>query len=235
MLTIKESVIVIRGGGDLATGVAHRLCRSGFKVLVLEVPQPLVVRRTVSFAQAVIDGETTVEEVVLVDPLLLRSALTSALRDSIVADDTELKELTLVPVFVLEVVVWVVVVFDELPKSSEYFLFETGPKYPLAGEIPLAACQIDRAFFVRSPKRLVSLPGEPIPSEAMVKPAELRYFCKHLTSSPLAPPSRSLEKSHSTEAKLVVGISIIAQKTEMNILIREKLILFFILLNNYKF
>jgi len=63
MLTIKESIIVIRGGGDLATGVAHRLHRSGFKVLVLEVPQPLVVRRTVSFAQAVIDGETLVEEV----------------------------------------------------------------------------------------------------------------------------------------------------------------------------
>jgi xanthine dehydrogenase accessory factor len=63
MLNITESIIVMRGGGDLATGVAHRLHRSGFKVLVLEVPQPLVVRRTVSFAQAVIDGQTTVEEV----------------------------------------------------------------------------------------------------------------------------------------------------------------------------
>jgi xanthine dehydrogenase accessory factor len=43
--------------------VAHRLHRSGCKVLLLEVAQPLVVRRTVSFAQAVIDGETTVEGV----------------------------------------------------------------------------------------------------------------------------------------------------------------------------
>jgi xanthine dehydrogenase accessory factor len=58
-----ETVVVIRGAGDLATGVAHRLHRSGIKVLLLEVAQPLVVRRTVSFAQAVIDGETTVEGV----------------------------------------------------------------------------------------------------------------------------------------------------------------------------
>jgi xanthine dehydrogenase accessory factor len=58
-----ETIVVIRGAGDLATGVAHRLHRSGFKVLLLEVAQPLVVRRTVSFAQAVIDGETVVEAV----------------------------------------------------------------------------------------------------------------------------------------------------------------------------
>ncbi len=63
MLNITESIIVVRSGGDLATGVAHRLHRCGFKVLILEVPQPLVVRRAVSFAQAVIDGATTVEEV----------------------------------------------------------------------------------------------------------------------------------------------------------------------------
>lgn len=47
----------------MATGVAHRLHRCGFKVLILEVTQPLVVRRTVSFAQAVIDGQTVVEEI----------------------------------------------------------------------------------------------------------------------------------------------------------------------------
>jgi xanthine dehydrogenase accessory factor len=55
--------IIMRGAGDLASGVAHRLHRSGFKVLLLEVAEPLVVRRTVSFAQAVIDGATEVEGV----------------------------------------------------------------------------------------------------------------------------------------------------------------------------
>jgi len=47
----------------LGSGVAHKLHRSGFQVLILEVSNPLVVRRTVSFAQAIIDGEAFVEEV----------------------------------------------------------------------------------------------------------------------------------------------------------------------------
>ena len=63
MFDIQNCTVVIRGGGDLATGVAHRLYRCGFRVLILEVAQPLVVRRTVSFAQAVIDGEASVEQV----------------------------------------------------------------------------------------------------------------------------------------------------------------------------
>ncbi len=37
MKEIKDMCVIIRGGGDLATGVAHRLFRSGFKVLLLEV------------------------------------------------------------------------------------------------------------------------------------------------------------------------------------------------------
>ena len=61
-----DEIIVMRGGGDLGSGVAHRLHKCGFRVLLLEVAQPLVVRRTVSFAQAVIDGTTTVEDVTAV-------------------------------------------------------------------------------------------------------------------------------------------------------------------------
>ena len=57
------SVILIRGGGDLATGVALRLIRSGLRVVVTEIAQPLAVRRTVSFAEAVYAGEITVEGV----------------------------------------------------------------------------------------------------------------------------------------------------------------------------
>lgn len=58
-----KDIVLIRGGGDIATGVAHRLFRSGFRVLVLEIEKPTVIRRTVSFAQAVFDGETIVEGV----------------------------------------------------------------------------------------------------------------------------------------------------------------------------
>jgi xanthine dehydrogenase accessory factor len=58
------SIILIRGGGDLATGVAIRLIRSGVRVSISELPQPLAIRRTVSFAEAVYNGETSVEGVV---------------------------------------------------------------------------------------------------------------------------------------------------------------------------
>jgi xanthine dehydrogenase accessory factor len=55
------SLIIIRGGGDLATGVAIRLLRSGLRVIITELSQPLAVRRTVSFAEAVYSGEICVE------------------------------------------------------------------------------------------------------------------------------------------------------------------------------
>lgn len=56
-------LVVLRGGGDLASGVALRLHRSGLRVLITELAQPLVVRRLVSFAEAVYRGEISVEGV----------------------------------------------------------------------------------------------------------------------------------------------------------------------------
>jgi xanthine dehydrogenase accessory factor len=60
---MKLPTILIRGAGELASGVAHRLYKCGFHIIMLEIDKPMVVRRTVSFAQAVFDGETTVEGV----------------------------------------------------------------------------------------------------------------------------------------------------------------------------
>jgi len=57
-------MIVIRGGGDLATGVALRAHRAGFNVVITELKQPLAVRRTVSFSEAIYDGKVTIEEVI---------------------------------------------------------------------------------------------------------------------------------------------------------------------------
>ncbi len=62
-MDVNSLKVVMRGGGDLGSGVAFRLHRCGIRVLILEVAQPLVVRRTVSFAQAVIDGSTELEGV----------------------------------------------------------------------------------------------------------------------------------------------------------------------------
>ena len=58
-----KSYILIRGGGDLASGVALRLHRAGLKLLITEHPQPLAVRRLVSFAEAVYRGKFCVEDV----------------------------------------------------------------------------------------------------------------------------------------------------------------------------
>jgi xanthine dehydrogenase accessory factor len=55
--------VLIKGGGDLASGVAHRLQQAGFHVLITELQQPLVVRRSVAFASAVMQGEVVVEGV----------------------------------------------------------------------------------------------------------------------------------------------------------------------------
>ena len=59
----KNNYVLIRGGGDLATGVALRLHRAGIRVVVSELAQPLAVRRTVSFSEAVYDGQHSVEGV----------------------------------------------------------------------------------------------------------------------------------------------------------------------------
>ncbi len=56
-----ENLVVVRGGGDLATGTVSRLVNCGFRVVVLETAQPTVIRRTVAFAQAVFGGEAAVE------------------------------------------------------------------------------------------------------------------------------------------------------------------------------
>ena len=58
-----SAMILIRGGGDLASGVALRLHRSGLKVVINELEQPLAVRRTVSFAEAVYEGAVKIEGV----------------------------------------------------------------------------------------------------------------------------------------------------------------------------
>ncbi|RKD32943.1 selenium-dependent molybdenum cofactor biosynthesis protein YqeB [Thermohalobacter berrensis] len=57
-----NDIVIVRGGGDVSTGVVHRLYKSGFrKILILEIDNPLVVRRKISFAQAIFDGEVIVE------------------------------------------------------------------------------------------------------------------------------------------------------------------------------
>ena len=56
-----KKIILVRGGGDLASGVAVCLHEAGYSVVITELAQPLVVRRKVSFAEAVYEGSCSVE------------------------------------------------------------------------------------------------------------------------------------------------------------------------------
>ena len=56
-------LVVIRGAGDIATGIALRLWRAHIRVAMTEIEQPTAIRRTVCFSQAVVHGETEVEGV----------------------------------------------------------------------------------------------------------------------------------------------------------------------------
>jgi xanthine dehydrogenase accessory factor len=56
-----DSLVLIRGGGDLASGIAHRLTKCRIPVVISEIPRPTVIRRTVAFAAAVEEGQAAVE------------------------------------------------------------------------------------------------------------------------------------------------------------------------------
>ena len=59
----KRELVIVRGGGDLATGIIYRLYRAGFRVLILEAAAPTAIRREAAFCEAVRLGSMTVEGV----------------------------------------------------------------------------------------------------------------------------------------------------------------------------
>ena len=63
MKTIKLSdiTVLIKGGGEMASGIAHGLFGCGFRILLTEIAHPTAVRRTVSFSEAVYDGQAEVD------------------------------------------------------------------------------------------------------------------------------------------------------------------------------
>ena len=54
---------VIKGAGDIASGIALRLHRANFKVVMTEIDAPTAIRRTVCFSEAVYNGKAVVEDV----------------------------------------------------------------------------------------------------------------------------------------------------------------------------
>ena len=59
----QKQLIIVRGGGDIATGTIHRLHRCSYPVLVLETGSPSAIRRQVAFSEAIYDGQSEIEGV----------------------------------------------------------------------------------------------------------------------------------------------------------------------------
>ncbi|WP_319370546.1 selenium-dependent molybdenum cofactor biosynthesis protein YqeB [uncultured Ilyobacter sp.] len=75
---MKRCRVIIRGGGDIATGVAHKLKRCGMEVIVLECEKPMAIRRKVAFSEAVYENKSLVEGITGV----LVSSLEDAVKES---------------------------------------------------------------------------------------------------------------------------------------------------------
>ena len=56
-------LVLIRGAGDIATGIALRLCRAHIEVVMTDLPKPTAIRRTVCFSQAIVNGTAAVEDI----------------------------------------------------------------------------------------------------------------------------------------------------------------------------
>lgn len=62
-MTKFSNLVIVRGGGDIATGTIMKLYKSGFPVLILETASPSAIRRNVAFSESVYQGTQTVEDV----------------------------------------------------------------------------------------------------------------------------------------------------------------------------
>lgn len=63
---MKNEIVIVRGGGDIATGTIQKLHRVGYRVLVLETKKPTVIRRTVAVATCIYTGEYKLEDITVV-------------------------------------------------------------------------------------------------------------------------------------------------------------------------
>jgi len=54
-------LVIVRGGGDIASGVVYRLYKSGYKIIVLEIAKPTSIRRKVSFSEAIYNKRVNIE------------------------------------------------------------------------------------------------------------------------------------------------------------------------------
>lgn len=95
----REQIIAIKGAGDLASGIALRLWRSGYHVIFSELPVPLCIRRTIAFSSAVFDGSATVEnaEGILIKSIAEAESIWEQNKLPVIVDETAEQILSLKP------------------------------------------------------------------------------------------------------------------------------------------
>jgi xanthine dehydrogenase accessory factor len=89
------ALIIIRGGGDLATGVAARLHRSGFDVVITEIERPRAIRRLVALAEAVYAQTVDIEDLhglLIPNPMAARATINEGHIPILVDPDCECRE-----------------------------------------------------------------------------------------------------------------------------------------------
>lgn len=95
----REQIVAIKGAGDLASGIALRLWRSGYRVVMSELQVPLCIRRTIAFSSAVFDGHAEVEnaEGILIRDIQEVHEIWTAGRLPVIVDENAEKILSLNP------------------------------------------------------------------------------------------------------------------------------------------
>ena len=96
---MKKHLIAIKGAGDLASGVALRLWRSGFPIIMTELEVPLCIRRTIAFSSAVFDGSAKVEDAegILIDDVKSAESIWAKHAIPVIVDPDASKILSLHP------------------------------------------------------------------------------------------------------------------------------------------
>lgn len=79
-----DNLVIVRGGGDIATGTIYKLYKCGFKVLILEMSNPSAIRRHVAFSEAVYEGMQKVEDVICYLAPTLEDARQMLIEDKLV-------------------------------------------------------------------------------------------------------------------------------------------------------
>ena len=99
-------IAIIKGAGDLGTGVAYRLWRAGFRILCTDLPQPLVIRRSVAFASALYDARITIDNAMAERIMYVDEAVYTWQRDGVpvIADADARSVAALQPEIVVDVV-----------------------------------------------------------------------------------------------------------------------------------